>query len=119
MAFEQAQKVEPEILKGKFFVPILKSKKEDLTQFIVKPGSTVINKTGSWRTFLPVFDHDKCINCGKCEMTCPDGCIFEVKNQKNAKGKNFREVDLDYCKGCGICAEECPVKAITMELEEK
>lgn len=118
-AFHDAENLEPQILAGNFEAPYFTKKEEDLTQTIVEPGSTMNNKTGSWKTFKPVFNHDTCINCGKCEMNCPDGCIFEVKNETNANGKNFRESDLDYCKGCGICETVCPVKAITMELEEK
>ena len=70
------------------------------------PGSTRRNKTGSWRTFKPVADKEKCIGCGICYLYCPDGCITLEYDP-----------DYDYCKGCGICAEECPVKAITMERE--
>lgn len=70
------------------------------------PGSTRKNKTGSWRTFKPVHDKEKCIDCGICYYFCPEGCInLDI------------EIDFDYCKGCGICAEECPVKAISMERE--
>lgn len=73
---------------------------------VKEPGSTRRNKTGSWRTFKPITDADKCISCGICYIFCPDGCI------------NLDYLpDYDYCKGCGICAEECPVKAITMERE--
>lgn len=118
-AFHSAENLEPQVLEGAFEVAEMKETKKDLTKFVVEPGSTMENLTGSWRTFKPVFDHDVCINCGKCEMYCPDGCILEIKDEVNSKGKNFREVDLDYCKGCGICAEGCPVKAIEMELDEK
>lgn len=84
----------------------------------VSPGTTKNNKTGSWRTFKPVVDHEKCIACGKCEQVCPEGVCFS-SGKKNSKGIVYYENDLDYCKGCGICAKECPVGAITMEREEK
>lgn len=84
----------------------------------VQPGTTKNNKTGSWRTFKPKVDHEKCIGCSTCAQVCPEGVCFST-GQKNSKGKIIYECDLDYCKGCGICARECPVKAITMELEKK
>jgi len=82
-----------------------------------KAGSSINNKTGGWRTFVPKIDPDKCISCGMCEKVCPEGVIAMLKNKKYDKDKP--EVDLNFCKGCGICAEECPAKAIKMKLEEK
>lgn len=73
---------------------------------VKEPGSSTKNKTGSWRTFKPILDKEKCIDCGNCILFCPEGCI-----------NNNYDIDYDYCKGCGICAEECPVKAIKMERE--
>lgn len=78
---------------------------------VVEPGSTQVTKTGAWRTFVPVIDHDKCIKCSLCEIFCPDSCIHQVEG-------NFVP-DLDYCKGCSVCAHECPRGAIEMVLEDK
>jgi pyruvate ferredoxin oxidoreductase delta subunit len=75
---------------------------------ISEPGSTLRNKTGSWRTLHPVIDYKKCIKCGLCWTFCPDAAI----------SKDFK-INYDYCKGCGICASVCPVKAIVMEKEKK
>ncbi|MEM2935063.1 MAG: 4Fe-4S dicluster-binding protein [Candidatus Thermoplasmatota archaeon] len=72
-------------------------------------GAFVENKTGDWRTFMPVIDVEKCIGCQFCWFYCPEGCI----TMENKKAK----VDYDYCKGCGICANECPAKAISMQRE--
>jgi pyruvate ferredoxin oxidoreductase delta subunit len=80
---------------------------------ITEPGSSIKNKTGSWRSLRPVIDREKCIKCGRCWMFCPDMAIKMDKKDGKAK------VDLDYCKGCGICATECPVKCIKMVKEEK
>ncbi len=82
-----------------------------------KPGSTIKNKTGGWRTYIPVFDFKKCISCGNCERVCPEGVIEMQKKKGYDKVKP--KTDFDFCKGCGVCAEECPVKAIEMKLEEK
>jgi len=78
---------------------------------IDKPGSTTSNKTGSWRTFKPVIDKEKCRRCGICWSSCPDSCI--------SRNNGFFEINYDYCKGCGICAKECPAKCIEMKLEQK
>lgn len=68
-------------------------------------------KTGTWRTFKPIVDKSKCIDCGLCAVYCPENCI------KMKKGK-VSLPDLDYCKGCGICANVCPVKCIKMVKDE-
>ena len=75
-------------------------------------GTAKQNKTGDWRTFVPVVDKAKCTNCMICWAHCPDSCI------KVEDGKMIG-FDLDYCKGCGICASVCPVKCIKMEKEKR
>lgn len=64
--------------------------------------------TGTWRTFRPVLDKERCTGCLLCWIFCPEACMTKEL-----------EIDYRFCKGCGICAEECPRKAITMVEEEK
>ncbi len=71
----------------------------------------LVSINAGWRTFRPVIDHDRCIDCLKCFLVCPDGAID--------KSGPLLAVDYDFCKGCGICAHECPVKAIEMIKEVK
>ncbi|MDI6639651.1 MAG: 4Fe-4S binding protein [Methanocellales archaeon] len=78
---------------------------------VTEPGSTRINKTGSWRTFKPIIDVEACVGCGMCSMFCPEGVVYEVEDKYT--------IDYDYCKGCGVCAHECPSGAIEMVIEEK
>jgi pyruvate ferredoxin oxidoreductase delta subunit len=80
----------------------------------VIPGAptSLVNKTGAWRAFRPVWDSAKCINCMICVAQCPDMCIL-------SEGDKRKETDFDYCKGCGVCASVCPVKCIKMEEESK
>ncbi len=71
------------------------------------PGSSIQNRTGSWREFKPILDAKKCTKCMLCYVSCPDGTI---------NPETFG-IDYEHCKGCGICARVCPVKAIIMEGE--
>jgi pyruvate ferredoxin oxidoreductase delta subunit len=82
---------------------------------ITQPGSTIVNKTGGWRTYKPETDLLKCISCGTCARVCPDGIVSMQK-----KGDKLKPItNLNYCKGCGLCALECPVKAINMIIDTK
>lgn len=80
------------------------------------PGSSLSNKTGGWRTFIPKTDYEKCIGCSTCARVCPEAA---VTMKTRADGKLKPETDYDFCKGCGACASECPVKCIAMELDKK
>jgi len=77
---------------------------------VVKGGTSITNKTGSWRSLRPIWDKKRCVNCMLCKIYCPEDCI-PVK-----KGLRL-ETDFDFCKGCGICAQVCPVKCIKMDKE--
>jgi pyruvate ferredoxin oxidoreductase delta subunit len=83
---------------------------------ITEPGSARKFKTGSWRSFRPVWKEDNCIQCLFCWVYCPDMSI------KVSDGK-MTGIDYDFCKGCGICALECPgkkgQKALVMQEEGK
>ena len=48
---------------------------------IDEPGSSERNKTGGWRTFIPIIDQEKCIGCGTCVAVCGEN--FELKNGKS------------------------------------
>jgi 2-oxoacid:acceptor oxidoreductase delta subunit (pyruvate/2-ketoisovalerate family) len=75
-------------------------------------GSSLKEKTGSWRVIKPIIDRKRCIGCNICVQVCPDGCAKLDKKKKAV-------VNYNYCKGCGICSEECPVKCIAMVKEKK
>jgi pyruvate ferredoxin oxidoreductase delta subunit len=78
-----------------------------------KPGSSRVNRTGSWRTGQkPKFLQKNCIACRLCVLVCPEGII-------SGKEKNSFHCDYDYCKGCGNCAAVCPKADITMVPEEE
>ena len=81
---------------------------------VTEAGTAFEYETGSWRSFRPVHDAEKCINCLDCWFCCPDGAIIE-------EDKEFKGFDFEHCKGCGICAAVCPpkVSAITMKPESE
>ena len=53
---------------------------------IKTPGNSRINKTGSWRTFKPLLDKEKCIDCDNCIIFCPDSSVNKL-----------HDIDYDYC----------------------
>lgn len=46
---------------------------------------------------------DKCIGCGKCVKSCPQGCI--------SSGEPYK-IRSEHCLHCGACFENCLVKAV-------
>ncbi len=84
------------------------------------PGNSVWNDLHTSRTgWLPVFDADKCIHCGMCEMVCPDLCLVWSKQTENEDepAVQLQGVDYRYCKGCMRCVETCSTNALTREAE--
>lgn len=82
---------------------------------ISKPGSSIGNKTGSWRTGLkPKFLKKDCNACNLCYILCPEICVFGQPLDTKRFKKATYDCDYDYCKGCGICSVVCPVKDIEM-----
>lgn len=79
---------------------------------ITDVGNSEEYETGGWRSFRPIWDWEKCVDCKVCWIYCPDGSI------KLREGK-VAGINLTHCKGCGICATECPQKAIEMVEESK
>ncbi len=73
---------------------------------VLEPGNAVEYETGTWRTFRPIIELEKCSHCMLCWVYCPDASI--MVNEGKITG-----IDLRHCKGCGICAAECPRKVIT------
>jgi pyruvate ferredoxin oxidoreductase delta subunit len=77
---------------------------------VAEGGSMSKLFTGSWRTYVPITDLDKCVHCLTCWVLCPDSAI-QVEDEKKTG------TDMQICKGCGVCATECPVDAIAIKLE--
>lgn len=76
---------------------------------ILEAGNSHGYETGSWRSFRPIHDEEKCTNCLLCWVYCPDSSIVVEEGK-------FGHFDYDHCKGCGICAQECPPKASAIKM---
>lgn len=55
----------------------------------------------------PNFDHDKCVGCGRCYVSCFDGGHQAIKWNDATRRP---ELDTDHCVGCHLCQKVCPVK---------
>jgi len=46
----------------------------------------------------------RCIGCGTCVKTCPQGCLTKTERRI--------VIDRQLCNGCGDCSEHCPANAM-------
>ena len=76
---------------------------------ITEAGNAASYETGSWRTFRPVKDDEKCTHCLRCWIFCPDSAIIVEDGEVVG-------IDLEHCKGCGICEQVCPPKIHAIEM---
>lgn len=84
---------------------------------------------------IPVWDTEKCIQCGKCTIVCPHACIrAQITDPKNLEGApaSFQSMDAkrmhkDWqgdkfiiqvsaadCTGCTLCSRVCPTNSLHM-----
>jgi pyruvate-ferredoxin/flavodoxin oxidoreductase len=116
----------------------------------IPPGGAFPTGTAQWEKrniaqFIPAWDKDLCIQCGKCVMVCPHAVIrAKVYSQElgdkspatfqwaKPKWKGMEQdrytlqVAPEDCTGCAVCVDVCPVKsksdashkAINMTLQE-
>jgi pyruvate-ferredoxin/flavodoxin oxidoreductase len=85
---------------------------------------------------IPVWESDRCIQCGQCSLVCPhasirmkayDGALLKgapaTFKSTDAKGKQLEglkytiQVAPEDCTGCGLCVENCP--AVEKDKETK
>ena len=101
----------------------------------IPAGGAFPTGTSQWEKrniaqFIPVWDKDLCIQCGKCVMVCPHAVIrakvyspelgdkapaaFQWAKPKWRGMEQDRytlQVAPEDCTGCGVCVEVCPAKS--------
>ncbi len=101
----------------------------------IPAGGSFPTGTSQWEKrniaqFIPVWEKDLCIQCGKCVMVCPHAVIRskvyspELGDKSPAtfqwakpKWKGMEQdrytlqVAPEDCTGCAVCVEICPVKS--------
>ncbi|MDJ0846971.1 MAG: 2-oxoacid:acceptor oxidoreductase family protein [Myxococcota bacterium] len=78
-------------------------------------ATSVLVRTGLWRTLRPLLDPERCQRCHwVCSTLCPDGVI-------GVSPDGLPEIDYEHCKGCMVCVAACPTHAISAisELEAR
>jgi pyruvate-ferredoxin/flavodoxin oxidoreductase len=107
---------------------------DDLPVSTLPCDGTYPTGTSKWEKrniaqFIPVWDADVCVQCGKCVMVCPHAVIrakaYETAQLADApatfKSADTRDKDFagekytiqvapEDCTGCGICVDVCPAK---------
>ena len=100
----------------------------------IPAGGTFPTATAQWEKrniaqFIPVWDKDLCIQCGKCVMVCPHAVIrskvyspelgdkapttfkWAKPKWKGMEGDRYTlQVAPEDCTGCAVCVDVCPVK---------
>lgn len=113
---------------------IVRNSGDDLPVSAFEPDGTFSSATSKYlkrriSRFVPVWDPDVCIQCGRCSFYCPHAVvrakIFEEADLSGAP-KSFQSVAAKHpslqglkfsivvspedCTGCRVCVEVCPAK---------
>jgi pyruvate ferredoxin oxidoreductase gamma subunit len=91
---------------------------------ITMAGNSVLKDVSTSRQgFLPLFDAEKCVLCGLCDLVCPDHCLVwrQPGHAREVQPSKVKLVGVDYryCKGCLRCAEVCPSGALSKHEESE
>ncbi|WOO87205.1 2-oxoacid:acceptor oxidoreductase family protein [Mollicutes bacterium LVI A0039] len=88
---------------------------------ILGANAQKVDRSISREGYLPHFDKETCINCTKCDMTCPDDCFVweEVEGRRGRMEMTLQGIDYQFCKGCLRCVTACPTGSLTSHVEER
>lgn len=84
---------------------------------VVNPGNTALRDHSlSRQGFAPRFLSTECIQCGFCDMVCPDYCFVWDRSGENG-APALQGIDYQFCKGCQKCISICPSGALSLQPE--
>lgn len=88
---------------------------------ILGANAQKVDRSISREGYLPKFDQETCINCTKCDMTCPDDCFVweEVEGRRGRMEMVLQGIDYQFCKGCLRCVTACPTGSLSSHVEER
>src|SRR6516165_10723960 len=113
---------------------IAAGKGDQLPVSAIPAGGAFPTATAQWEKrniaqFIPVWDKDLCIQCGKCVMVCPHAVIrakvyspdlgdkapttfkWVKPKWKGMEDQRYTlQVAPEDCTGCAVCVDVCPVK---------
>ncbi|MBU3161152.1 NAD-dependent dihydropyrimidine dehydrogenase subunit PreA [Clostridium frigoris] len=64
----------------------------------------------------PNFDHEKCIGCGRCYISCFDGAHQAIEWDEKSRTPSLNK---DNCVGCLLCSLICPIEGCITKGEIK
>ncbi|MCI9595799.1 MAG: NAD-dependent dihydropyrimidine dehydrogenase subunit PreA [Firmicutes bacterium] len=81
---------------------------EKLDDFVGMALRNITTPSEFTRTFKirPAFDHDTCIGCGRCYVSCYDGGHQAIDWDDELRRPSL---NTDRCVGCHLCQKVCPV----------
>lgn len=85
------------------------------------PNTQFVDRSISREGYIPSFNQELCINCTKCDQTCPDDCFVweEVEGRRGRMEMVLTGIDYQFCKGCLRCVEACPTEALASIVEQR
>jgi pyruvate ferredoxin oxidoreductase gamma subunit len=86
---------------------------------ILDSGNSILKDLTTSRTgFVPAYDTETCVNCGICDVVCPDLCFVWSEDPEGEPAVRLLGIDYHYCKGCLKCVDACPTGSLTKLREE-
>lgn len=79
---------------------------DKLSDLVGKALPNIVSADDIDRSFkiIPKIDYDKCVNCGRCYVSC-----FDAAHQAIDWEEGRKPVINDNCVGCHLCLNVCPV----------